>query len=96
MPTTLKLSETQHVPEQQNTVTSEMNRKRLGATKIYLYLLERKLSKLYGNNLSYTEQNSRCIVNCFEGLAPKTETKIKEDPKNRVPNTKKQAIANRD
>ena len=51
--------------------------------------------KLFGNNLKYTEQISRCILDCIERFAPVTEIKTKENPIDWITNTDKNAFTNR-
>ena len=43
--------------------------------------------KLDGNNLNYTEQSSRCKLECIERFAPVKEIKTEENPTDWITNT---------
>ena len=62
----------------------------------FLFLLEQRLMKLDVNNLSYTEQISRCILECIDRFAPVTEFKRKENLNDWITNSIKNAITKRD
>ena len=53
----------------------------------FRFILEQRLIKIDGNNLNYTEQISRCLLNCIEHFPPVTEIKTKEKPTDWISNT---------
>ena len=53
------------------------------------------LMNLDGNNLNYTEQIPRCILDCIERFAPVTEIKAKENTADSITNTIQDAITKR-
>ena len=50
--------------------------------------------KLDGNSLNYTEQFSKCILDCIERFAPVTENKPKENSADWYTNTMKMPLLN--
>ena len=52
----------------------------------FLFILEQRLMKLDENNLNYTEQISKCILECIERFALVTEIKTKENPTDWITN----------
>ena len=61
----------------------------------FLFILKQRLMKLDENNLNYTEQISRYILECIERFAPVTGIKTKENPTDWITNTIKNAITKR-
>ena len=81
---------------QSNIFTRNLRNIKGDNTLKFLFLLEQKLLKLDANNMNFTEEISRCILECIDRFAPEKEMKTKENRSDWITNTVKNAITKRD